>query len=62
MCTYVYMFYREKTFCPFYYIVLLIALHVTKLFLQKQKEIMGSLKTPNQAQDRHKDKVGIRTI
>lgn len=56
------MFYREKTFCPFDYIVLLIALHVTKLFLQKQKEIMGSLKTPNQARDRHKDKVGIRTI
>lgn len=62
-CTYMYIFYTEKIFYPSYHTVLSIALHMTELSLQQQKEIMKMLKKiPNQAWHRHKDKLGIRTI
>lgn len=63
MCVhvYVYILYRENFLS--YHTVLSIALHMTELSLQQQKEIMKMLKKiPNQAWHRHKDKLGIRTI
>lgn len=43
-CMYMYIFYIEKIFYPSYHTVLSIALLMTELPLQQQKEIMKMLK------------------